>query len=234
MTRSIVGITVAALVMAFGSLATAQPTSSPRVTTSRGDGHVTLVAKTDEVRVSQTMTSNGFDLTVSDGRDAARITGDVHGRVHVERGGRRVSLTLQTSTPADARAASTLLMGSTALARFGEIIATGWARSTKEALVFVSAHAMVALLQGNAAPLRAMANRIATSAEPQLVRVRQRTAGECWRSYEQDVLGYTYELEQCLAEASYSLNPLRSAWCAYSYNLKTSLAFIWLLDCSGF
>lgn len=222
------------MVMAVGSLAAAQPMTSPRVTTSRGDGHVTIVAKTDAVRVSQTITAKGFELTVSDKRDSVRIAGDVHGRVRAERGGRVVSLALQTSTPQDARAVSALLMGSTSLARFGEIVATGWARSTRDALVFVSAHAMVALLQGDAVPLRAMAHRIVTSQEPHLVRVRQRTAAECWRAYEQDVISYTYELEQCLAEASYSLNPLRSAWCAYSYNLKASLAFVWLLDCSGY
>jgi hypothetical protein len=176
----------------------------------------------------------GFDLVVSDGRDTARVAGDVHGTVRVERGGRTVTVNLQHSTTEEARAAGAALAGSTAVARFGEVVATGWARSTKEALVFVSAHAVVALLQGNVIPVRAMANRLMTSNEPQLVRVRQRTAAECWRAYESDVLGYTYELEQCLDEASYSLNPLRSSWCAYSYNLKATLAFVWLLDCSGY
>jgi hypothetical protein len=194
-----------------------------------------MVARTDSVRVTQSMTSSGFDLIVSDGRDTARVVGDVHGRVRVERGGRSVTVLLQQATPAEAQAARAVLAGSTAIARFGEIVATGWARSTKEALVFVSAHAVVALLQGDAMPLRAMAHRLAASDEPTLVRVRQpRTAAECWRAYEVDVVGYTYELERCLEEARSSLNPLRSAWCAYSYNLKTSLAFVWLLDCSGY
>jgi hypothetical protein len=234
MARSFVGITAATMVMACSTWAAAQPMTNPRVTSSRSDGRVTMVAMTDAVRVSQTITATGFDLIVNDGRDTARIIGDVHGRVRVERGGRAVSMTLQTSTVEDAAAARDVLTGSSALARFGEVVGTGWARSTKQALVFVSAHAMVALLQGNAVPLRAMAERIGTSREPQFVRVRQMTASQCWRSYEQDVIGYTYELEKCLEEASYSLNPLRSAWCAYSYNLKATLAFVWLLDCSGY
>jgi hypothetical protein len=225
---------MAAAAAVSATVATAQPVTSPVVTTSRSNGSVTMVARTDAVRVSQTMTLTGFDLVVSDGRESVRITGDVHGRVRATRAGRSVAITLQQATAADARSASQLLAGSTALARFGDLVRTGWARSTKDALVFVSAHAMVALLQGDAVPLRAMAQHLTSNDEPALVRVRQRTAGECWRAYEHDVVGYTYELEQCLEEARFSLNPLRSAWCAYSYNLKATLAFVWLLDCSGY
>ena len=214
--------------------AAGEPPTNPRVSVTRGTDTVTLTARTATLRVSQTLTPTTFDLVVSDGRDSAQITGDTEGRVTVRRSGRTLSLALRDATVAQAEAVRALLRGSTALANLRQLAASAWARSHKDALAFVSAQAMVAVLEGDQTPIRAVVHRIQTSRDPQVVRVRQMTASDCWRAYERDALSYTYELERCMSEASYSLNPLRSAWCAYSYNLKSTLAFIWLLDCSGY
>ena len=235
MVRSLTGVAVM-LVAVVGptGLAAGEPTTTPRVSVTRGADKVTLTARTETVRVSQTLTPKSFDLVVSDGRDSAQITGDTEGRVTVRRAGRTIRLALRDATLREAEAVRALLRGSTALARLRQLAASAWARSHKDALVFVSAQAMVAVLEGDQAPIRAVVHRLQTSREPTVVRVRQMTASDCWRAYERDALSYTYELERCIEEASYSLNPLRGAWCAYSYNLKASLAFVWLLDCSGY
>jgi hypothetical protein len=227
-------VVAGAAVSGTAASASAQPITSPKVAVTRGADKVTMTARTDVVRVSQTLTPQGFDLVVSSGGDSAQIVGTTEGQLTVRRAGRTLTLSLQQASRIEAEAVRALLRGSTALARLGQLTRTAWARSHKDAFVFVSAQAMVAAIQGDVAPLKAVVSRIQTSREPQIVRVRQRTASECWRAYERDALAYTYELEQCMEEASYSLNPLRSAWCAYSYNLKASLAFIWLLDCSGY
>ena len=207
--------------------------TTPRVTMTRGKETVTISARTERVRVSQTLTPRSFSLTVSDGRDAVEINGNTDGQVAVRRAGRTLALSLRDSAPREAEAVQALLRGSSAIARLGELASSSWGRSHRDAMVFVSAHAMAALLQGTAAPLKAVVHRFQASGEPVLVRV-QRTPGECWRAYERDVLSYTYDLEACIEESSASLNPLRSAWCAYSYNLKATLAFVWLLDCNGY
>jgi hypothetical protein len=235
MVRSWTGVAVMLVaVMGTSSVAAGEQATTPRVSVTRGADKVTLTARTQTVRVSQTLTPKSFDLVVSDGRDSAQITGDIEGRVTVRRAGQTMTLALRDATLREAEAVRALLRGSTALARLRQLAASPWARSHKDGVVFVSAQAMVAVLEGDQAPIRAVVHQFQTSHEPQIVRVRQRTASDCWRAYEQDALSYTYELEACMAEASYSLNPLRGAWCAYSYNLKASLAFVWLLDCSGY
>ena len=42
-----------------------------------------------------------------------------------------------------------------------------------------------------------------------------------------------FDLEGCIDEADDSINPLHLAWQAHEHNIKTSLALVWLLDCSG-
>ncbi len=235
MTRSLVGIAAAAMVTLLPTVIAAQPARDPRLTVTRGEGQgqVTIEVKAASLVVAQKLTPTTFDLQVRDGRDAARFTGDIHGRVRIERGGRTLALSMADSTPDDV-AARSMLAGSVALQRFDRLMASEWARSTREAVVFVSAHAIVALFQGNAAPLQAVVRRLRAGAQPHLMTVAQLSSSQCWKAYEQDVLGLTYDLEACLQEASSSLNPLTSAWCAYSFNLRATLAFIWLLDCNGY
>lgn len=235
MARTLVGVAVMAMALAGLPLSAAAQSAgtSPRVTMTRGKETVTISARTERVRVSQTLTPNSFSLTMSDGRDAVEISGNTDGQVAVRRAGRSLALSMRDSTEREVEAVQALLRGSSAIARLGELATSSWGRSHKDAIVFVSGHAMAALLQGTSAPLKAIVHRFQASGEPVLVRV-QRTPGECWRAYERDVLSYTYDLEACIEESRYSLNPLRSAWCAYSYDLKATLAFVWLLDCNGY
>lgn len=223
------------MVMAWLPVSAAAQTSgtTPRVTTTRGKGAVTISARTESVRVSQTLTPTSFSLTMSDGRDAVEINGNTEGQVAVRRAGRTLALSMREATVPQVEAVRALLRDSSAIRRLGELAASPWGRSNKDALVFVSGHAMAALLQGHVGPVKAMARRFETDRGPTMRRV-QMTASGCWFAYQRDVLSYTYELEACIQESSSSLNPLRSAWCAYSYNLKATLAFVWLMDCSGY
>jgi hypothetical protein len=233
MTRVFVGMAATLMVTFLPTMIAAQPITEPTVTVARRDGQVTITAKAQPLVISQALTTSAFDLTVSDGRDTAQISGDVQGHVRIVRAGRRVAVSLATATPADAASTRAVLAGSSALKAFDRLMATAWARSSKDALIFASAHAIVGLLQGDVAPLRAVVGRLQREVGPRLVRAAQTTASWCWRAYERDVVNYTYELEECIRAASESFNPISSAWCGYSYNLKASLAFIWLLDCSG-
>jgi hypothetical protein len=234
MSRGLLGVVVAVMVVWGPVTAAAQSAEVPRVAVTRRADRVTITARTSALRVSETVTRAGFELTLSDGRDAAAIAGDAAGRVSVRRGGRTLQLSLRQGSAAEVEAVRRLLGGSSAVAAFGRLLQSPWGRTSKEALAFASAHAIATLLQGERAPLTAIVQRLRVSQEPQIVRVRQMTASMCWRSYERDVLMYTYELENCIAQASNSLNPLSSAWCSYEYNLKATLAFVWLLDCSGY
>ena len=207
--------------------------SQPRVTMTRGKGTMTIAARTESVRVSQTVTTNAFALTISDGRDSVEVSGNTDGQVVVRRSGRALTLSMRDATVPQVEAIRALLRESSAIARLGELASSAWGRSHKDALVFVSAHAMTALLQGHVGPVKALAQRFERDRQP-AIRPAQMTAGQCWLAYQRDVLSYTYDLEACIAESSASLNPLRSAWCAYSYNLKATLAFVWLMDCSGY
>jgi hypothetical protein len=235
MTDSRVGIAAVAFLAAMPAIVAAQSTTAPRVQVTRSGTQVTIAAKADAWSISQTLTPTTFDLRIGDAVDRVRFVGDKTGRLRIDRGGRTLVLTLLEETPvADLDKVKAMLAGSSALARFDRLMASDWARAAREAAAFDAPHAIVALLQGNAAPLEAVVQRARLAGEPRITTVAQQTASWCWRSYERDVLTYTYELESCVAEATWSINPLRISWCAYSYNIKASLAFIWLLDCSGY
>ena len=64
-----------------------------------------------------------------------------------------------------------------------------------------------------------------------LIPVRRDGPSDCWDPYARDVVQYTYDLEACVAEARDSWLPWALGWCAYEYDIKTSLAFMWLLNC---
>jgi hypothetical protein len=129
------------------------------VSVTRGTGRVTITARTDALRVSETLTPRTFDLIVTDGRDSVQIAGDVEGRVAVRRSGRTLAISLARATAAKSDGVRRLLQGSPALARLGELVNSAWGRSHKDAMVLVSAHATAALLQGEFAPLTLVARR---------------------------------------------------------------------------
>jgi hypothetical protein len=233
MAVSRIGI-VLAIVASVPAIAGAQSGAAPRVSVTRSGGQVTIAARADTFSVSHTLASTTFDLQVSEGADKVRFVGDKSGQLRIQRGGHTMSMAMLEATGPEMQQVKSLLAGSRALARFDRIMGSDWTRATREAAAFEAPHAIVAYLQGNTAPLDAVMLRVRTASQPRISTMAQTTASWCWRSYERDVLAYTYELEDCVDEASNSINPMRIAWCAYSYNLKASLAFIWLLDCSGY
>ncbi len=232
MTRAVASIAIVAMMVGVPAMGGARGLEDPRVTTTRGDGRVTVTMAYRKLVVRETLSSSTFDVTVADPSDAVRFAGDASGRLRVERNGRVVVLAMTTATLTDAAAVKALLAGSSALATFDEAMRTEWAQ-TREATLFASAHATVGLLQGNTHRLRALVKRFRQDGEFRLIAAAQSGPAGCWDSYERDVIKYTYELEQCIQDAADSWNPFGVAWCAYEYNLKATLAFYWLLDCSG-
>ena len=232
MARSLVGLMALAVLIYTPSVVSAQA-AAPNVTITSKNGRVVATLRAENVAVTQTLTANTFDLQIGSAPDQIRVKGDVDGRVSVTRGDRTHAFAIKTARPSDTQVVRDLLANNDALANFRSIASSDWARSTRQAAVFVSADAIVALLQGDSRPTSAMAQR-ALGGELRIVPAQQLTAQQCWRAYERDVLQVTYDLEACVKDASTSLNPLRLAWCSYEYNIRASLAFIWLLDCSGY
>jgi hypothetical protein len=182
------------------------------------------------LKVTETLTSNTLDLRLTEGSDTVQFTGDLAGRVTVQREGQQKSLAVRTATESDQTAVLNLLAGSTALRSFDALMDTAWGRSAKPAAPFRSARALLALFRGDYAPTAAVVASM-TSPRVSVMPVRRDGPDACWSAYSHDVLKYTYDLEGCVAEARDSYFPLALGWCAYEYDLKTGLAFVWLLNC---
>lgn len=239
MTRTVVGWALLVACAAAPAAAATGREETPRVSTTRSTGQAVMTVKSSAVTVTQTISPDAFDLRLQSAADHVRITGDRGGYVTVTRGGARHALDVRTATLADQQTVQRLLSGSPALAAFETLMATPWPRPAAVAPVLDAAKAMIALFRGEAPrplPLVAAMRSPAPSDIPasSLRRVAQKLSpSQCWDIYAHDVLKFTYDLEACMAESSYSLNPLRSAWCGYEYNLKTTLSAFWLLDCYG-
>lgn len=238
MTRTVVGWALLVACAAAPAAASGRE-ETPRVNTTRSASHAVMSVKSSAVTVTQTISPDAFDLRLQSAADEVRITGDRGGHVTVVRGGARHALDVRTATLDDQRTVQRMLSGSAALAGFETLMATPWPRPAAVAPVLDAAKAMIALFRGEAPralPLVAAMRAPAPTDVPasSLRRVAQKLSpSQCWDIYAHDVLKFTYDLEACMAEASYSLNPLRSAWCGYEYNLKATLAAFWLLDCYG-
>lgn len=228
MTRSFVGFVLSAAILATHASALAQ--EAPRVKGTRDAKGATISLESGRLRVVQTLTRDTLSLQITEGREVVRFTGDLTGKVVVERGGRRHGFSVRSGGAADQAAVLNLLAGSEALRSFDAVMNTTWGRSAKPAAAFRSAHAMLGLFRGDYQPTTMLA---ASARQPQVSIVPARRDGPdaCWSAYTHDVLGYTYDLEACVAEARDSWFPLHLGWCAYEYNIKTSLAFAWMLDC---
>jgi hypothetical protein len=102
------------------------------------------------------------------------------------------------------------------------------------AALFTPTREWIRALQGVDVSVAQMA-AAASMPQASIVPARQRLSpSQCWDTYSRDVVKFTYDLQSCLASLSGNWwNPLHTAWCAYEYNLKSSLAGIWLLDCYG-
>lgn len=220
---------------AIASTATAyaQTDDRPQVQAVRQAGGAILTLTAGDLRVTQTLGANRLDLHIAGNGDAVRIAGDVEGQVVVVRGDERHAFSMKRATEADQRIVRALLTGSAALEAFQRTMQSRWARASKEAGLFTSAHALVDVLRGNSHVVSHMAAAQAAPAASVMPVGQKMTPDMCWNIYAHDVLKFTYDLEACMAEASNSLNPLRTAWCSYEYNIKASLSVIWLLDCYG-
>jgi hypothetical protein len=213
--------------MALPGSAAAQ--ADPQVKSTRQKGGATITLSSGTLRVVQKLTTDAFDLRVVDARDEFRITGNLAGHVSVQRGVRRHAFSMRTAGAADRAAILALLDGSPALRAFDQVMTSTWAK-TKQAAVFRSADALIALFRGSYQPTVALVASMAAPAAG-VVPVRRDGPDACWSAYSHDVVGYTYDLEACVAEARDSWLPWALGWCAYEYDLKTSLAFVWMLDC---
>jgi hypothetical protein len=188
-----------------------------------------------DFRMTQTFSGKTVDMHLSGDGDQLRLTSDLDGNIALERNGNGHRFSMRAATPADRDAVVRLLSGATVIARLDDVLRTEWAQTTNAAAVVASARALIGILEGNVEPVARMAADVRSRAQaPAVIRARsQQTPYGCWETYSQDVLQFTYDLEACLAEAADSWNPLRTAWCAYEYNLKASFAFVWLTDCFG-
>jgi hypothetical protein len=229
MTRSFVRLVLSAALLALPALAAAQ--SEPRVSATKGQQQTTITLQSGRLHVMQTLGAELVDLRVTDGSDTVRFTGDLAGRVTLQRGGKRHTLSVRNATASDQAVLAALLAGSTALRAFDGVMETEWGRSAKPAAPFRSARALVAIFRGDYKPTVVVA---AMASPPvSMIPVRRDGPDACWTAYTHTVVRYTYDLESCVAEARDSWNPFHLAWCAYEYDIKTSLAFAWMLDCYG-
>ena len=226
MTRSFVGVVMGTLLIAWPDWAAAQ---EPQVKATRDKEGATITLSAGTLRVVQKLTADAFDLHLADKGDAVRLTGNLAGRVSVQRGGRRHTFSMRSAGAADRTAVLSLLDRSTALRDFDTVMKSAWA-TTQRAAVFRSANALLALFRGNYQPTTTL---VASMASPAfgVTQVRRDGPNACWSAYAHDVVQYTYDLEACVAEARDSWVPWSLGWCAYEYDIKTSLAFVWLLDC---
>lgn len=236
MRSAVVGLAVAAALVCLPASGQAQG-GTPRIKVARAGGHTTVTLTSGALQASQRLSTSSFALTLAAAGDEVRFAGDLEGRIVLQRAGDQVRIALASATGADMAAAARLLAGSTALASFDDVINSAWGRSDRNAALFAAAHAMLAAVQGRATAVQSVVRQMAASdgtASGGIRLVRQSSPMMCWRSYERDVIAYTYQLEACMEWARESWNPVATAFCAYEYNLKTSLAFIWLLDCHGY
>jgi hypothetical protein len=225
-----VGLAVAWMLAAAPAQAAGR---EPKVETMREADRTTVTLRAGSLTVMQNVTRNAVDLHVSHGSDIVQFSGDLAGRVSVSRGARSRTFAVRSAQPDDQAAVNALLADSPALGAFDKLLQSDWARSAESAVLFKSTREVLRVLQGEPSIVPQMAVRpLAASAS--IVRIRQRSPSQCWDTYARDVIHFTYELQGCLNSASHQWwNPLATAWCSYEYNLKSSLAAIWLLDCYG-
>ena len=231
MTRLLIGVVMIWLIGV--TPATAGP-QAPELTTRRENGGATVTLTAGALTVTQTLTRSSVALKLVHLGDVLHFSGDLDGRVVVMRGGRQRAFSLRSALREDQEVLNDILSGSPALAAFDALLDSPWARTAETAAVFRSTREVIRVVQGDESAVMQMASRrpLATTA---IIPARQRLSpSQCWNTYSRDVIHFTYELQSCLNSASYAWwNPLATAWCAYEYNLKSSLASVWLLDCYG-
>jgi hypothetical protein len=230
MTRLMVRLAFTLAVVAIATIARAE--GQPQVAAKRQGAQATITLRADALSVVQTLTRDRVVVRLIAGADLIEVSGDLNGRVTVQRAGQRHVFSVRTATAADAAAVSELLNASPAVQQFDRLMQSSWAQSARTATPFRSAHALLAVFRGDRQPILSLATTPATPASS-ITFVRRRGPDACWSAYSRDVVQYTYDLEACVEEARHSWWLGHLAWCAYEYNIKTGLAMVWLLDCYG-
>jgi hypothetical protein len=232
MTRVVMGVVMAAMVSVVPAQASV---GEPDVRTWRDGDRATITLRSGALRITQMLTRSALRLEIAHDRDVLRLSGDLEGRVSVERNGQRLAFAMRTATADDHAALNTMVTPSTALQSFDALLASAWGRTAPAARLFVSAREVLRVLQGDSKDAVARMMTPPPTASATLMLARQRLSpAQCWDTYARDVTKFTYDLQSCLAQVNANWwNPLHVAWCSYEYNLKSSLAAIWLLDCYG-
>ena len=231
MTRVLIGMAAAWCVALSPAWANS---SEPRVSASREADRAVITLRAGDLTVTQTITRSAVDVRLVRPEDAIRFSGDLDGRVVVERGDRRRAFSMRSALPEDQVALNAIVGESAAFEAFDTLMRSEWARTAQMAGLFTPTREWIRALQGVDVSVAQMA-AAASMPQASIVPARQRLSpSQCWDTYSYDVVKFTYDLQACLASVSANWwNPLHTAWCAYEYNLKSSLAGIWLLDCYG-
>jgi hypothetical protein len=230
MTGVLIGL-AAVWAMASGPALAAGP--NPEIRVVRDGETRTVTLRAAGLLATQRLTPSRVELRLATDRDELQFVADLSGRVSVQRGAERHTFAVRTATHESHQALTRILADSQALAAFDALMDSPWG-ATEIAAVFKSARQVMRTLQTTNTALELMAVSPPTT-HASIVPVRQRLGpSQCWNTYSRDVVLFTHELEYCLGSVSSQWwNPVATAWCAYEYNIKTSLAGIWLLDCFG-
>jgi hypothetical protein len=208
----------------------------PEIKVGRDGERRTVTLRAGALHVTQTLGPSRVDVWLALHDDQVRFAADLAGRVAVERRGEARGFSVRTATLADQAALNQLLVGSAALDAFDTLLESSWAQGSEAATVLKTTREVLRVLQNNEHAIATMAMAVTpTSGTPLLRPARQRLSpAQCWDTYSRDVIYFTYALQTCLSQVGAQWwNPLATAWCAYEYNLKSSLAGVWLLDCYG-
>jgi hypothetical protein len=230
MTRVLIGLVAMwglAIAPAFAA------SRNPEITVVRDGETRTVTLRAAGLLTTQTLTPTRVNVRIATPEDEVQFVADLSGRVSVQRAGQRHAFGVRSATHEDHRTFTRILANSQALTAFDALMESAWG-STEVATVFRSARVVMRTLQTDYTAMEFVTASRAIS-NPSIVPVRQRLGpSQCWNTYSRDVVLFTHELEYCLGSVSSQWwNPLATAWCAYEYNVKSSLAGIWLLDCFG-
>jgi hypothetical protein len=210
-------------------------TAKPEIKTTRHRDGATVVVQAGALTVTQTLTRAAVDLRLALDEDTVQFSADLEGRVLIRRQGAHRAFSVRSATHEDQATLNATLAGSPALAMFDALLRSEWARSSEVATLLQSTREVLRVVQGDYQSIDSLLAASSTPARVSLIAARQRMSpSQCWETYNRDVVYFTYQLQWCLGSVSSQWwNPLATAWCAYEYNLKSSLAAVWLLDCYG-
>jgi hypothetical protein len=232
MTRVLMGMAAVWTVAVMPAWANAPDIKATR----EGRSAATITLRHGALTVTQRLSDTRLDLHVVQGDDSVELSADLAGRVAIARADARRAFEVRRATRDDQAAFKNIVSESSALSAFETMMQSSWAR-TDAAAPFRSTRELIRVLQGDYNAVDYMAATRVTPATPMasIVFARQRLSpSQCWDTYAQDVVKFTYDLQSCLSQVIGNWwNPLHTAWCSYEYNLKSSLASIWLLDCYG-